>query len=170
MAIRHARDDDFSAITAITNHYITTSAIHFAYEPMAEAEVLALWHGYRERFPWLVIEDAQQVVGFAKAGTWRDRAAYQWTAETGVYLADSARGRGLGRSVYVALLDELATRGFRSAVAGITLPNEPSVALHLALGFEPVGTFRDAGWKDGAWRDVGFWQKRFATDPHGPLA
>ncbi len=168
MAIRPARDDDFSAITAITNHYIVTSAVHFAYEPLAEAALRAQWHGYRERFPWFVIEDAGRVVGFAKAGTWRDRAAYAWTAETGVYLADGARGRGFGRRVYVAMLDELVARGFRSAVAGITLPNDPSVALHLALGFEPVGTFRDAGWKMGAWRDVGFWQKRFATDAAGP--
>ena len=168
MVIRPVRDDDIAAITAITNHYITTTAIHFAYEPVPEAEIHAMWAGYRDRFPWLVIEDGGQVAGFAKAGTWRDRAAYAWTAESGVYIADAARGRGLGRKVYVALLDELARRGFRSAVAGITLPNDPSVALHLSLGFEPVGTVRDAGWKQGAWRDVGFWQKRFATDAAGP--
>jgi phosphinothricin acetyltransferase len=168
MVIRPVRDDDIATITAITNHYITTTAVHFAYEPLADSELHAMWTGYRDRFPWLVIEDAGEVVGFAKAGTWRDRAAYAWTAETGVYLADGARGRGLGRQVYVALLDELARRGFRSAVAGITLPNDPSVALHLSLGFEPVGTVRDAGWKMGAWRDVGFWQKRFATDAAAP--
>ncbi len=166
--IRLARDDDFGALTAITNHYITTSAIHFAYEPLAEGELRALWHGYRDRFPWLVIENAGQVVGYAKAGTWRDRAAYAWTAETGVYIADAARGRGFGRTVYTALLAELAARGFRSAVAGITLPNDVSVALHLELGFEPVGVVRDAGWKLGAWRDVGFWQKRLSTDAAGP--
>jgi len=83
-------------------------------------------------------------------------------------MADGARGKGLGRRVYVALLDQLARRGFRSAVAGITLPNDPSAALHVSLGFELVGTFRDAGWKMGAWRDVAFWQKRFATDATGP--
>jgi len=110
MAIRPARDDDFSAITAITNHYIVTSAVHFAYEPLAEAALRAQWHGYRERFPWFRDRGRRQVVGFAKAGTWRDRAAYAWTAETGVYLADSARGRGLGRRVYVAMLDELVPR------------------------------------------------------------
>lgn len=168
MVIRPVQDDDIAAITAITNHYITTTAVHFAYEPLLEAELHAMWRGYRDRFPWLVIEEGGQVAGFAKAGTWRDRAAYAWTAETGVYLADGTRGRGLGRMVYVALLDELARRGFRSAVAGITLPNDPSVALHLSLGFEPVGTFRDAGWKLGTWIDVGFWQKRFATDASGP--
>jgi len=76
MAIRPVGDDDVAAIAAITNHYIETSAIHFAYEPLSEGDVLAQWHGYRERFPWLVIEDGGQVVGFAKAGVWRDRAAY----------------------------------------------------------------------------------------------
>lgn len=168
MSIRPARDEDFAAITAITNHYIVTSSIHFAYEPLAESQLHAMWSGYRERFPWLVIEHAGQVAGYAKAGTWRDRTAYNWTAETGVYIADSARGHGLGRAVYTALLDELVTRGFRSAVAGITMPNDPSVALHLSLGFESVGTFRDAGWKQGAWHDVSFWQRRFATDERGP--
>ncbi|MBA3453735.1 MAG: N-acetyltransferase [Deltaproteobacteria bacterium] len=168
MAIRPVRDDDIAAITAITNHYIVTSSVHFAYEPLAETEVEAQWRGYRDRFPWLAIEDAGQLAGYAKAGTWRDRAAYAWTAETGVYVAGTARRRGLGRAVYVALLEELARRGFRSAVAGITLPNDPSVALHLSLGFEPVGTVRDAGWKHGEWHDVGFWQKRFATDAAGP--
>jgi len=162
MAIRPARDDDFPAITAITNHYISTTSIHFAYEPLTVAELLAMWHGYRERFPWLVTEEAGAVIGYAKAGTWRDRAAYAWTAETGVYMADAARGQGLGRPLYVALLDELVTRGFHSAIAGITLPNEPSVAFHLSLGFEPVGVVREAGFKNGAWHDVGFWQKRFS--------
>lgn len=167
--VRPAREDDFTAIAAITNHYVATSAIHFAYEPIAEEALRAMWHGYRARFPWLVIEDDRgRVVGYAKAGTWRDRDAYAWTAETGVYVADDARGKGLGRTVYVALLDELARRGYRSAVAGITLPNDVSVAMHVALGFEPVGVVRDAGWKLGAWRDVGFWQKRFTTGPAGP--
>lgn len=169
MTIRPPRDPDFEAIAAITNHYIATTSIHFAYEPTTADALRASWHAHRARFPWLVIEaPAGAVAGYAKAGPWRDRAAYAWTAETGVYLAADARGGGRGRAVYVALLDDLAARGFRSAVAGITLPNDPSVALHLALGFEPAGIVRDAGWKHDAWHDVGFWQKRFATSPAGP--
>ncbi len=162
MAIRPARDDDFDAITQITNHYITTTTIHFAYEPLTTAELRAMWQGYRERFPWLVTEVDGAVVGYAKAGTWRDRAAYNWTAETGIYIADASRGQGLGKPLYVALLAELEGRGFRSALAGITLPNEPSVAMHLALGFEPCGVVHDAGFKNGGWHAVGFWQKRFS--------
>lgn len=163
MAIRPAREDDFPVLSAITNHYITTSTIHFAYEPLGEGELAAMWHGYRERFPWLVTEVDGVVLGYAKAGTWRDRAAYRWTAETGIYIAAHARGQGLGKPLYVALLAELTARGFHSAVAGITLPNDPSVAMHLGLGFVPCGVVQDAGFKNGGWHAVGFWQKLLSS-------
>ncbi|MDQ3364873.1 MAG: N-acetyltransferase family protein [Myxococcota bacterium] len=169
MAIRFARDEDFEAITAITNHYVTTSAIHFAYEPLAVADLRAMWQRAGDRYPWVVADAGDRVVGYAKAGTWRDRAAYAWTTEIGLYVDDAVRGQGHGRALYAALLDELARRGFRSAIAGITLPNAPSLALHRAFGFESVGTVRDAGYKLGAWRDVEFWQKRFVTDASAPL-
>jgi phosphinothricin acetyltransferase len=167
--IRAARHDDFSAIASITNHYVATTAIHFAYEPLTVAHLLAMWEKGGDRFPWFVA-DQGGVLGYAKAGTWRDRAAYSWTAEIGLYIAHDARGQGLGRALYSELLDQLAARGFRSAIAGITLPNDPSVALHEAFGFVSVGTVRDAGWKSGAWHDVEFWQKRFATDSTPPAA
>lgn len=168
MEIRAARDEDFDAITAITNYYIETSTIHFAYEPVTRAWFHEQWRASRERYPWLVAEDAGAVAAYAKAGTWRARDAYAWTAEVGVYVRAGAHRRGLGRAIYAELLAALAGRGFRSAIAGITLPNDPSEALHRALGFEPVGTVRDAGWKHGRWCDVGFWQKRLQTDPAGP--
>ena len=168
MEIRAARDDDFDAITSITNHYVETSTIHFAYEPLPAGAIHAQWRASSHRFPWLVAEDAGAVAGYAKAGTWRDRAAYDWTAEVGLYVRHDSHRRGLGRALYGELLAELARRGFRSAIAGITLPNEASLALHRAFGFEPVGTVRDAGWKHGRWCDVAFWQKRLATGPEGP--
>ena len=86
----------------------------------------------------------------------------------GVYISPHACKRGLGSGLYDALLDELQRRGFRSAVAGITLPNDASIALHKKHGFERVGVFADAGWKLGAWHAVEWWQKRFATGPEGP--
>lgn len=166
--IRAARDDDFAALAAITNHYIATTAIHFGYEPITADAMRALWSSHAARHPWLVAEDAGAIAGYAKSGPWRERAAYAWTCEIGVYVAAAARGRGLGSALYETLLAELPARGFRSAVAGITLPNDASLALHRKLGFERVGTFQDAGWKHGAWHAVDFWQKRFATGPHGP--
>jgi L-amino acid N-acyltransferase YncA len=160
--IRAACSSDFEAITAITNAIIATSATHFGYRPLAAGELEAVWRA-SDRHPWLVLEDAGTVAGYAKAGTWRTRDAYAWTCETTIHLAEGARGRGLGRALYTALLDEVTARRFHSAIAGITLPNPASVALHLALGFESVGVVRDAGWKLESWHDVGFYQKMLAT-------
>lgn len=165
--IRAAHADDFDAIAAITNHYIETTAIHFAYEPISADDLRVSWHEH-PRHPFLVDDDGTRVLGYAKAGPWRERAAYAWTAEVGLYVAHDARNRRIGTVLYTALLDEVAARGFRSAVAGITLPNDASLALHARLGFEPVGTFRDAGYKMGAWHDVAFFQKRFATGHEPP--
>ena len=156
MAIRPARSDDFDAIAAITNHYIANTSIHFGYEPIAAGELRALWQD-KPKYPWLV-DDHDGVRAYAKGGTWRDRAAYQWTVETGIYVADGARGAGIGRALYAALLAELAARGFRSAVAGVTLPNDASIRLHERLGFTAVGVFRDAGFKLDAWHDVAWFQ------------
>jgi len=167
MMIRPVTDDDFVAIASITNHYITTTPNHFAYEPITPESMHAQWRAH-PRHPWFVASDHQGVVGYAKAGVWRERTAYNWTAEVGVYLSPYACGRGLGSALYEALLDELERRGFRSAIAGITLPNDASIALHQKFGFARVGVFRDAGWKMDGWRDVEFWQKRFATGPEGP--
>lgn len=170
--IRDAGEGDFAAIAAITNHYIVETTIHFGDREVTAEELAAQWRADRARYPWLVVavggEGSEQVVGYAKAGTWRARPAYRWTAETGIYLAPAACGRGLGRRLYAALLDELEARGFRSAIGGIALPNLASVALHEALGFEHVGTFRDAGWKFGRWHAVGFWQRRFGDGVDGP--
>jgi phosphinothricin acetyltransferase len=168
MLIRAARDDDFAAITAITNHYVATTAIHFAYEPIEDGALRVQWQAGAERYPWLVAERDGEVVGYAKAGTWRERMAYRWTVEAGLYVADRARGGGIGRALYGALLAELERRGFRSVIAGITLPNAASVRLHERLGFTPVGVFEDAGWKHGRWHAVGFWQKRLAAGDAGP--
>ncbi len=157
MTIRAAAADDFDAIAAITNHYIATTAIHFGYDPVTADELRALWQS-KSTYPWLV-DDAAGIRGYAKGGTWRDRAAYQWTVETGIYVADGARGGGIGAALYAALLERLAAAGFRSAVAGITMPNDASVRLHVRLGFGHVGTFRDAGFKLGAWHDVAWYQR-----------
>ncbi|MBL8738827.1 MAG: N-acetyltransferase [Planctomycetes bacterium] len=163
MTIRPARDDDFAAIAAITNHYIATTTIHFGHEPVTEDELRAAWREGSGCFPWFVtLGDDGTVAGYAKAGSFRARAAYRWTTETGIYLAPAMLGRGLGRPLYRTLLDELQVRGFHSAIGGIALPNVASVRLHERLGFVHVGTIREAGWKFGAWHDVGFWQLGFA--------
>jgi phosphinothricin acetyltransferase len=107
---------------------------------------------------WLVADRDGRILGYAHASKFRPRPAYQWTAEVTVYVAAKARGQGVARSLYQALLEILRLQGFVNAVAVITVPNPSSVRLHEALGFRPVGLFRSVGYKLGAWHDVGWWQ------------
>src|SRR5262245_53470947 len=126
-SLRLARESDFAAIAAITNHYIRTTAIHFGYEDVPADELRTMWQDGRDVYPWLVAELDGEIAGYAKAGTWRTRAAYRWITETGIYLAPSHCGRGLGPPLYRALLDTLRKQGFHAAVGGIALPNDPSI-------------------------------------------
>jgi phosphinothricin acetyltransferase len=113
-----------------------------------------------ERYPWLIAADGDEVLGYAYATEHRARAGYRWAADTAVYIAAQHHRRGVGRALYGALLPLMARQGLYVAVAGITLPNPASVGLHELMGFELVGHYRDIGFKQGAWRTVGWWQAR----------
>jgi phosphinothricin acetyltransferase len=162
VTIRQAREDDFDAVAAITNFYIEHTAIHFSAQPVAAADLRGAWLAARERYPFLVARSGGRVLGYAKAGVWRERAAYAWTPECGVYVLHGEHRRGIGRAMYARLFDIMARQGFRSVVAGATLPNEASVRLHLSMGFVAQGVIRQAGWKMGRWWDVAFFQKMLA--------
>ncbi|HYD02140.1 MAG TPA: GNAT family N-acetyltransferase [Phycisphaerales bacterium] len=159
VTIRPVQADDFDAIAALTNLYIEATAVHFAYAPVTAPELRAQWEAGRERYPWLTAEVGGAFAGYAKAGVWRSRDAYQWTTEVGIYIQPGVQGRGVGRELYALLLKRLRAAGFRSAIGGVTLPNPASIRLHQSLGFEHVGTVRQAGYKLNAWHDVAFYQK-----------
>ena len=120
-----------------------------------------------EGHEWLVLEEEGRVVGFAYGNAHRARPAYRWSCEVSVYLEPGRRRTGAGRRLYEVLLDRLADRGYRTALAGITLPNPASEGLHRAMGFEDVGTYRNVGWKLGAWHDV-LWLQRHLGPVDGP--
>lgn len=175
MLIRPAQDADFPAVAELTNHFILNTAIHFGYDAVSSDELREMWRRYREKYPFLVAEVDGRFAGYCKAGVWRDRTAYQWTPESGIYVVPDAHRRGVGRALYLRLFEVLARHGFHSVVGGITLPNEPSVRLHEAVGFVKVGHIARAGWKFDRWWDVGFWQKSLAepnaaAEPLGPPA
>jgi phosphinothricin acetyltransferase len=162
MKIRAATTEDAAACAAIYAPYVTDTTISFETEPPTQAEMAERIAAAERTHAWLVLEDLEdggRVVGYAYAGPWRSRPAYRWTCETSIYLEVGRRRRGSGRALYEALLARLAERGYRTAVAGMTLPNEASVALHRAMGFEPVGTFRQVGHKHGQWHDVAWTQR-----------
>jgi L-amino acid N-acyltransferase YncA len=163
VAIRDATEDDGAACAAIYAPYVTGTAITFEYEPPSATDMAGRIAAAQQAHAWLVLEDDGRVVGYAYGGRHKERAAYRWACEVSVYLELGRRRGGGGRALYEALLQRLTERGLRTAVAGITLPNEASVGLHAALGFEPVGTYRRIGWKLGSWHDVAWVQRELGA-------
>ncbi|HSJ08096.1 MAG TPA: arsinothricin resistance N-acetyltransferase ArsN1 family B [Longimicrobiales bacterium] len=152
--IRLASDADAPAVAAIYAPAVTASAASFELEPPDADEMARRMAETQRRTPWLVCERDGRVAGYAYAGRHRDRPAYRWSVEVSAYVSPDARRTGLGRALYTSLFAVLRLQGFRSAFAGITLPNHPSQALHRAVGFERVGVFPRIGYKHGAWHDV----------------
>jgi L-amino acid N-acyltransferase YncA len=160
---------DGAACLAIYAPFVAGAAVSFEEVPPTEAEFTARVARLAQSHAFLVAEDdAGAVAGFAYGGPHRERAAYRWATEVSVYLDAAHRGRGLGKALYTELFAQLTRRGWRVALAGITLPNEASVALHESCGFSRVGVFERIGWKAGAWRDVLFLAKRLAPDAPDP--
>jgi L-amino acid N-acyltransferase YncA len=162
ITVRAATPADAAAVAAIYAPVVTGTAISFEEEPPSPEEISRRMAA-RPRLPWLIAEDGGRVAGYAYASAHRARPAYRWSADCSVYLDPGYRGRGVGRQLYERLIPVVRELGYRSLFAGIALPNPASVGLHEALGFQPVGVFRGVGYKHGAWRDVGWWQ-RFLND------
>jgi len=161
---------DAAACAAIYAPQVEGSATSFEEDPPDAAEFAERIARTAATHPWLVAEWGEEVVGYAYACPHRARAAYRWAADVSVYVAPEQRGRGRGRALYAELLARLRRQRFQVACAGITLPNEASVALHERLGFVAVGVYRRIGWKAGAWRDVGWWQLELESADEGPPA
>jgi phosphinothricin acetyltransferase len=161
---------DAAACAAIYRPFVEACATSFEERAPDGDEFAARIERTTATHPWLVAEGDGEVLGFAYACPHRSRAAYRWAADVSVYVAAEHRRGGHGRRLYEALIEELRQRRFRIACAGVTLPNEASVALHERLGFVPVGVYRRIGWKAGAWRDVGWWQLDLSPDAEDPPA
>ncbi len=154
MLIRHAdADRDAAACAAIYAPFVSDTVISFEEAVPSERELAQRIARIARTYPWLVADDGS-VVGFAYASQHRERAAYRWAADVTVYVNPAYHRRGIGRALYERLLELLQQQGLHVACAGITLPNDASLALHHALGFKDVGTYRRIGYKLGAWWDV----------------
>ena len=166
--VRDATVDDAAACARIYEPYVRDTVASFELEPPTAAEVAGRIAAALARHAWLVLEDDGRVVGYAYGSTFNARAAYDWTTSVSVYTEPGRRRTGAGRALYTALLDRLAARGYRTALAGIALPNDASVGLHTAMGFELVGTYRRVGWKLGRWNDVARYQRPLGEPTDDP--
>lgn len=160
-AIRGASIADAPVVAAIYNHYVETSIATFEEAPVSAEEMAGRIEAANARWPWLVAEQDGAVVGYTCENPWKPRSAYRYAVESSVYLDSTCHRRGLGTALYASLMRILEARGAHCIIAGIALPNAPSIALHEKLGFTKVAHFRENGFKLGRWIDVGYWQRVF---------
>lgn len=167
-SIRLARPDDAAACQQIYRPFVERSAVSFELAVPSVQDMAGRIEAVLSTAPWLVCEHAGQVQGYAYATAIRERPAYRWWMESTIYLAPEARGTGQGRRLYEALMTLLRRQGFVGVLGVITLPNVASVALHERLGFRPLTVLPRAGFKLGAWHDVGWWHLALCDPPAAP--
>ena len=156
--IRLATFDDAEAIRAIYAPSVLESPASFELELPSVEEMRRRIATVLQSYPWVVYEDESDcVLGYAYASRHSERAAYAWSVNTTVYVDAGSHRRGVGRALYSSLLALLTLQGYYNAYGGITLPNDASVGLHKAMGYELVGVYRNVGFKFGAWHDVSYW-------------
>ncbi|HEX8511317.1 MAG TPA: GNAT family N-acetyltransferase [Propionibacteriaceae bacterium] len=157
--IRDGNARDGEACAALYAPYVENTAVTFEVVPPTPSQMSRRIEAAVRTHAWLVLEDQGVVLGYAYGGPHKERAGYRWACESSVYLELGRRRTGAGRALYTELLERLARRGFRTVLAGMTVPNDASEGLHMTLGFEPVGTYRRIGWKLGRWHDT-VWMQR----------
>jgi phosphinothricin acetyltransferase len=159
--VRPATERDVSGIAAIYDEQVRTGISTFDLEPPPPAYWGRRLADEEPGDHFLVADDDGAVVGFSYAGGYRPRPGYRLTRETSVYVAEEARGQGLGRRLYDDLLPRLEADGIHVALALIALPNNASVALHEACGFAHLGTMLEVGRKFDRWLDTAWYQRTF---------
>jgi phosphinothricin acetyltransferase len=173
VVLRVATAADAAAIREIYAPHVEHAAVSFETETPSVDTMAARIAKLLPTHPWLVAVVGDRVAGYAYAGPHRERAAYRWSVEVTAYVHADFRGHGIGKRLYAALHALLNAQNYVNAFGIITLPNDASIALHEACGFRRCATFHHAGYKFGAWHDVGWWQLEIGTAaavPAEPIA
>ncbi len=156
--IRDVHIDDAKQLVDIYNYYVLHSIVTFDDVPLVakafEDKITTINAG----FPFIVFEEDNEILGYAYAGKWRQKPAYQHTVESTVYVKNGVRGKRIGTRLYAELLELIKQQNYHTVIGGLTLPNEASVKLHEKFGFKELARFKEVGLKFGKWLDVGFWQ------------
>jgi len=171
LEIRPAGAQDGAACAAIYAPYVRETAISFELEPPDAAAMQARIDAAGEHHAWFVAVRGDRALGYAYGAPLAVRAAYRWACEVSVYVNRADLQAGVGSALYCALFERLAQRGHVTAIAGLTLPNPASRALHEKFAFTDIGVYRAVGFKHGAWHDVLYMQRDLAprqTPPAEP--
>ena len=159
--IRKATPEDSGQIVKIYNYYVETSLVTFEEQVVSEIDFKKRIEDILTDYPYLVYEINGVILGYAYAGIFRTRVAYRYSSESSVYVHKDHFKKGIASALYEELLKEMKAAGLKSAIGGITLPNEGSVILHEKFGFKKIAHFEKVGYKFDQWLDVGFWQLMF---------
>ena len=166
LLIRKASIKDAKSLLDIYTPYVLETAITFEYEVPSVEEFEARIKNITEKYPYLIAEKNEKIVGYAYASVFKDRAAYDWCVETSIYLDMTERGTGIGRKLYTALEEELKMQGILNANACITYVETEdeyvtngSKYFHEKMGYELVGRFHKCGCKFGRWYDM-IWMEK----------
>lgn len=169
ISLRLATAKDADSVARIYNHYILNTLATFEVDEVTGDEVrrrMDLVGSYS--LPWIVAESDGQILGYAYANRWHQRAAYQFAAETTVYLDHQQCRRGIGSRLYEYLLDLVGQTKIHTVIGGISLPNDASVSLHERFGFKKAAHYHQVGRKFGQWIDVGYWQRMLRARDETP--
>ena len=162
--IRPIDPNDLKAVADIYNYYIANSVISFEEAPLSMEQIEQRVEKITSiGLPWFVIEENNEILGYAYAGSWNTREAYKYTVEVSVYLSPQHRAKGIGTLLYQALFKRLRELSFHVVIGGITLPNPASSRLHEKFGMTKTAHFSEVGYKFGTWHDVGYWQVTLDT-------
>jgi phosphinothricin acetyltransferase len=164
LTVRRITADDLDAVNDIYNFWIRTSAANFYTEEVTAATRRAWFDALGGRYMCVVAVLERAVVGMAYSGQWRPRQAYDTSVETTVYVADGHGGRGIGSALYRALFAALHGQDIHRLYAGISLPNDASVALHEQFGFRRAGLFSEQGRKFGRYWDVAWYERTWPPE------
>jgi phosphinothricin acetyltransferase len=156
--IRSAKLSDAQALCDIYNRYITETTITFEEAPIKAKEMKSRIRDVMRNYPWLVYEEDGKIAGYTYASRWKERSAYRYSVETGIYLDSGYIGRGIGTKLKGKLLKELKKKSIHSVICGIALPNPASIALCEKFGFTRIAHFKEVGFKLNKWVDVGYWE------------
>ena len=170
MTVRTATLDDAPALLDIYSYYVENTAVTFEYEPPTLDEFRARIADTLPRYPYLVIANGEEILGFSFAHAFRERPAYDYSVETTIYIRHDVRGGGLGRTVYTALENELRRMGVTNMYACVGYAEEEdehltnaSPRFHERMGFSTCGMFRNCGYKFGRWYSM-IWMEKIIGD------
>lgn len=168
--IRLATETDAAGVADIYAPFVERTHVSFETVPPSEAEMAERIDETVTELPWLVCELDGEIAGYAYASRHKERPAYQWGVDVSVYVDERWRRSGVARGLYESLFALLERQGLYTAYAVIALPNAASVGFHESLGFEHIGLYRNAGYKNGEWHDVGHWERSIqeVEDPPSP--